>query len=266
MEHTKIKLWENGAPGFIEEYGQEEPSITPYLIDSDNQNTCIIVCPGGGYSRKAVNEGEVVAKKLNEKGISTFTLDYRVFPYKYPFVTEDLLRAIRYIRYNADKFNIDSKKIGVLGFSAGGHLASSAMNVFDYGKDGDEIDQMSSRPDFGILCYPVISFDKYVHAGSRQKLIGGLVSEKSLAVKLSLELNVKDDTPPAFIWHTMDDTCVDSRNSLELAIAMRSKNIPCELHIFQSGQHGKGLAEGYNNVWQWTDLLVEWLKLNDLII
>lgn len=258
----KIRLWENGTPGFVSEYGQDEPSISPYLLDGGNKNGCVIVCPGGAYVGKAAHECGVIAEMLNRNGVSAFTLDYRVAPYKYPFITEDVLRAIRYIRYNSGRFNIDENKIGVLGFSAGGHLASSAMNCFDYGKDGDEIDAVSSRPDFGILCYPVVSFDKYAHSGSRKNLIGELPDEKELAVKMSLELNVKSDTPPAFIWHTMDDAGVDARNSLELAMAMRTHRIPCELHIFQQGKHGLGLAEGCDNVWQWSSLLGEWLKLN----
>lgn len=262
MEQQKHKLWEYGTPGFIKEYGQEEPTVTPYLLENDKKNGCVIVCPGGAYVGKAAHECGVIAEMLNEKGVSAFTLDYRVFPYKYPFITGDVLRAVRFVRFHAERFGIDPDKIGVLGFSAGGHLASSAMNCFDYGKEGDEIDRVSARPDFGILCYPVVSFEKYAHAGSKQKLIGGLPNEKALSVRLSLELNVREDTPPAFIWHTMDDSGVDARNSLELALAYRSHNIPCEVHLFQHGKHGVGLGEGYHNVWQWVPLLGEWLKEN----
>ena len=262
MKRDKIKLWENGTPGFIKEYGQAETTVTPYLLDNGKKNGCVIVCPGGAYVGRAEHECGVVAEMLNANGVSAFTLDYRVFPYKYPFVTEDVLRAVRFVRYNADKFGIDPQKIGVLGFSAGGHLASCAMNIFDYGKDGDEIDAVSSRPDFGILCYPVVSFDAYMHSGSRKNLIGGLPNEKALAIELSLELNVKKDTPPAFIWHTMDDGGVDARNSLELALAMRSHGIPCELHVFQHGAHGLGLAPDNESVSQWSALLGQWLKLN----
>ena len=147
----KLKLWENGTPGFIAEYGQEEPSLTPYLLDNGKKNGCVIVCPGGAYVGKAAHECGVIAEMLNEKGVSAFTLDYRVAPYKYPFITGDALRAIRYLRFHADRLGIDPQKIGILGFSAGGHLASSAMNCFDYGKEGDEIDRVSARPDFGIL-------------------------------------------------------------------------------------------------------------------
>ena len=259
----KIKLWKNGTPGFDPSIEQEETTITPYLLNNGKKNGCVIVCPGGAYMKKAEHERGPIVEMLNKNGVSAFSLDYRVAPYRYPYITEDVLRAIRFVRYNAEKFNIDPNKIGVLGFSAGGHLASSAMNCFDYGKDGDEIDAVSSRPDFGILCYPVVSFDKYMHTGSRDNLIGSdNPDKKALAIKLSLELNVKDDTPPAFIWHTMDDAGVDARNSLELAIAMRTRRIPCELHIFQTGKHGLGLAEGCDNVWQWPALLGEWLKLN----
>lgn len=265
MERMTYQLWENGAPGFEESYGQAEPTVTAYLLKNGRKNGCVIVCPGGAYVGKAKHECGVVAEMLNEKGVSAFTLDYRVAPYQYPYITEDVLRAVRFVRYHAAQFGIDPEKIGVLGFSAGGHLASSAMGCFDYGKEGDEIDRVSSRPDFGILCYPVISFDKYMHAGSRQRLIGGLPNEKELAVQLSLELNVKSDTPPVFIWHTMDDSGVDARNSLELALAYRTHRIPCELHIFRHGKHGVGLGEGYHNVWQWVPLLGEWLKESGIV-
>ena len=263
MDKKIFKLWENDVPGFIPEYGQKEPSITSYLLDNGKKNGCIIVCPGGGYHGKAEHECGIIAETLNKNGMSAFTLDYRVRPYKYPYITEDVLRAIRYVRYNAEKFNVDPNKIGVLGFSAGGHLASSAMTCFDYGKERDEIDAVSSRPDFAVLCYPVISLREYTHQGTHNNLIGKLENEEELSVKLSANLQVKEDTPPAFIWHTMDDAGVDSRNSLALAFAMREHNIPCELHVFQHGSHGLGIAEGYRNVWQWVPLLTEWLRLNE---
>ncbi len=261
----KYKLWENGTPGFVSEYGQDEPSLTPYLLENGKKNTCIIVCPGGGYMYKAEHEDGVIAEMLNEKGISAFTLDYRVEPYKHPYITEDLLRAIRYVRYNAEKFSIDPEKIGVLGFSAGGHLVSSSMHLFDYGKEGDEIDAVSSRPDFAVLCYPVVTLGELTHAGSRKRLIAGLENEDELAKALSLELNVRDDTPPAFIWHTMSDAAVDARNSLHLASAMRAKSIPCEIHVFQNGSHGLGLARKYEDVKQWIPLFEMWMKINNFL-
>ena len=263
MKKETFKLWKEDVPGFVAEYGQNEPSITTYLLEGGAKNGCIIVCPGGGYHGKAEHECGVIAEMLNKNNMSAVTLDYRTRPYKYPYITEDILRAVRFVRYNAEKFNIDPNKIGVLGFSAGGHLASSAMTCFDYGKDGDEIDAVSSRPDFAVLCYPVVSLCEYTHIGSRNNLIGKLENEEELAERLSANHQIKEDTPPAFIWHTMDDAGVDARNSLALAFAMRDRNIPCELHIFQHGHHGLGLATDYKNVWQWVPLLSEWLKLND---
>ena len=225
----------------------------------------VVVIPGGAYSAVSKREGDPVAFEFLARGFHSFVLDYSVggeSGHSYPEQLFQVAAAVDYINTHAEEWNVDKNAVFVVGFSAGGHLASCAMNCFDYGKDGDEIDKTSSRPDFGVLCYPVVSFDKYMHKGSRQNLIGELESEADLAVKLSLELNVKADTPPAFIWHTMNDDGVDSRNSLELALAMRAHKIPCELHVFQSGRHGVGLAEGYKNVWQWASLLGEWLKLN----
>lgn len=263
-----IKLWENGTPGFLPEYGQPETTFTPYFLENGaKDNACVIVCPGGAYSGRAYHEGEPIARMLNEKGVSAVVLNYRVFPYKYPFITEDLLRTIRFLRHHAADYGLDPKKIGVLGFSSGGHLAASSLCCFDYGKqdDADPIEKESSRPDFAVLCYAVISFDKYMHANSRIRLIGGLPDEAQLAVRLSPKLSVREDTPPVFLWHTMDDEGVDARNSLNYALALRSHNIPCELHIFQHGHHGVGLAADYHNVWQWPELLSNWMIENGWI-
>ena len=177
-----IRLWPEGqVPYFKKEYGQDEPTLTPYLLNDGKKSGAVIVCPGGAYRVRADYEGGPVAEEINKYGVNAFVLNYRLFPYKYPAITEDVLRAIRYVRYHADVLGIDPEKIAVLGFSAGGHLATSAMCMFDYGReDGDEIDRISSRPDGVILCYGVISLQKYTHQGSRQVLIGGLEYEAEL--------------------------------------------------------------------------------------
>ncbi len=260
----KIKLWENGTPYYNSEYGHPETTVTWYPAEGNEPKGCIIVCPGGGYSGRAPYEGDGYAEFLNEKGYHAFVLNYRVKPYQYPAEFEDVLRSIRFARYNAEKFGIDSNKIAIMGSSAGGHLAVLASEHFDYGKeDGDEIDRVSSRPDLSILCYPVVSLvEPYSHFGSRDNLLGNPCDEE-LAVKLSGEKSVRDDTPPTFIWHTFDDTCVPIENSLYYACALREKKIPAELHVFPSGNHGLGLAKNNPHVAQWKELLINWLKLND---
>ncbi len=253
------KLWENGTPYYNPEFGQEEPTLTPYL-KGDKKRGCVIVCPGGGYSGRAPHEGEPISRMINEAGIHSFVLNYRVAPYKYPAILEDVMRAVRYVRYHAGEFNIDPNKIGVLGFSAGGHLTTMAIEQFDYGKDGDLIDAVSSRPDAGILCYPVVSLLRYGHGGSCTNLLGDKPDE-ALVKKLSGELSVREDMPPVFMWHTMEDAGVHVRNCLDLCAALKEKNIPAELHIFPYGVHGLGLAQSNKNAAQWADLVKNWLLM-----
>lgn len=262
-----IKLWKN-TPYYDPAFGQEETTITPYLVKDGNKDKgLIIVCPGGGYSMRAFYEGEPVAKMLNEAGISAVVLNYRVAPYKHPAMLTDANRAVKYVRYHADEWEIDPEKIGILGFSAGGHLAVSACEHYDYGvEDGDEIDRMSSRPNAGIFCYPVATFiPEYTHKGTLHNLLGK-EPDPDLQKKLSGENSVPDDCPPIFMWHTAEDSGVSVNNSLELGKALRAKHIPFELHVFPYGCHGLGLAtEGQNcnpHVAQWASLLVNWLKLH----
>jgi Esterase/lipase len=257
-----IKLWENGTPYYNEEYGQPETTITPYLLDKSEKHGCVIVCPGGGYVMRADHEGAPIAEMLNEAGISAVVLNYRVAPYKDPAMLCDVKRAVKYVRYNAEKWNIDPEKIGVLGFSAGGHLTVTAIEHYDYGcDDGDEIDKMSSRPNAGILCYPVVSFvNRSAHVGSGKNLLGENATEEMLR-KYSGELNVRDDSPPVFMWHTGADGGVPVANCLDMATALQEKNIPFELHVFPYGVHGLGLAPDDPHVAQWAKLLVNWLKL-----
>lgn len=256
------KLWENGAPFFNPEFNQPEPTLTPYLCEGDETRGCVIVAPGGGYTFRAPHEGEPISRMINEIGVHSFVLNYRYAPYHHPVELEDITRAVRWVRFHASELHIDPEKIGVLGFSAGGHLCVTAIEHFDYGKEGDEIDAVSSRPNAGILCYPVVSLRKYTHGGSRDNLLGQN-ADPALIDSLSGELSVRDDTPPVFIWHTFEDGAVHIRNSLDLCAALKEKNIPTEMHIFPYGNHGLGLAQSMPNVAQWSKLLQNWLLLNN---
>lgn len=262
-----IKLWDKETPYYNAEYGQEETTITPYLVkDGRKDKGIVIICPGGAYSGRAYHEGEPVARMLNDAGISAAVLNYRVAPYRHPAMLTDANRAVKFARYNAESWEIDPEKIGILGFSAGGHLAVSACEHYDYGNDnGDEIDKMSSRPNAGIFCYPVATFiDEYTHRGTLENLLGK-APDPILREQLTGEKNVPDDCPPIFMWHTAEDSAVSVNNSLEMAKSLRKKEIPFELHVFPYGFHGLGLADddARNNphAAQWANLLINWLKL-----
>jgi acetyl esterase/lipase len=248
------------------------PDITVYLptkIFATGQ--AVVICPGGGYVRLAYDkEGLDIAKWLNSKGIAAIVLKYRlpissnnIVGYKSPLL--DVKRAMRIVRYYASNWNIEKNKIGVMGFSAGGHLASTLGTHFDYGNPNaiDEIDRMSSRPDFMILCYPVITFTKpFMHRGSRDALLGKN-PDSSLVNLYSNELQIKEDTPPTFIVHADDDGTVPVENSLVFYEALRQKKIPAEIHIYPEGGHGFGLALGRGHLESWTDRCIDWLRWLD---
>ncbi len=262
-----IPLWERDIPGYDSSINNGEiPSLTPYILENDRVNSAIIVCPGGGYVRRAEHEGEPVALWLNSIGISSFVLNYRVAPYRYPYPLLDVKRAIRLVRFNANKFHINPNRVGILGFSAGGHLACMSAVLFDNGDpdSSDPIDKVSSRPDALILCYPVISFLRFYHKGSMTSLLGENPLE-DLREFLSCENRVTKDTPPTFIWHTTDDSGVPVENSLLFVQALRRFGIPFELHIFQSGRHGLGLAKDNPYISKWTKLCEGWLRENGFI-
>lgn len=263
MERQQFKLWKDGAPYYNGEYGQPEPSLTWYPAKDTKSRLCVIVFPGGGYAvRSEPSEGKDICDMLNADGFHAFVLNYRVAPYKHPAELSDALRAVRYVRFNADKFGVDKDKICVLGFSAGGHLAISCSEQFDYGRsDGDEIDKVSSRPDGAVFCYAVNTLvGEYAHVGSRENLLGREEGEGETAYKLSGQIAVREDMPQAFIWHTFEDTVVPVQNSLMLADAMRKKNVPFELHVFPEGPHGLGLIKSYPHTAQWAKLLCDWLR------
>lgn len=258
MDHL---LWKGEVPFSKLEGNDFSPSITPYPADRQDQHGAVIICPGGGYQHRANHEGEPIARWLNSLGISAYVLNYRVAPFKHPAPLVDVQRAIRYVRSNAEDWNLDKHKIGLLGFSAGGHLASTAATYHDMGDldSNDKIECECSRPDFSILCYPVISFVRHYHEGSILNLLGENSSEQ-LRVSLSSEHHVSTTTPATFLWHTADDASVPVENSLLYAQALSKHDVPYEMHIFPKGRHGLGLAEDDPVVSQWTILCENWLR------
>ncbi|WP_077622585.1 alpha/beta hydrolase [Sediminibacillus massiliensis] len=252
-------LWPEGAPFHLADQDYS-PSLVSYLVDRQEKHGAIIICPGGGYQHRAPHEGEPVAKWLNGLGISAFVLNYRVSPFRHPAPLADAQRAIRYVRSNADEWNIDRNRVGILGFSAGGHLASTASTHFEQGcyEAVDKIDSENCRPDITVLCYPVISFTQHFHEGSSNNLLGENAPEQ-LRSSLSNEYNVSSDVPPAFLWHTADDEAVPVENSMLYAQALSKHGIPFEMHIFPHGRHGLGLAENEPEVRKWSELCGSWL-------
>lgn len=262
-------LWENGAPMFDASIGLPEPSVDAYILPGEKKRGAVIVCPGGGYNHlEDVREGGPICEFFNSLGMNAFTLYYRVAPYHHPVELWDIQRAVRYIRKNADAFNVDPDKIGVLGFSAGGHLAVMSMEHFDYGlKDGDDIDRVSCRPDFAVLCYAACTLGlPYSHRGSARYLFGNDIFEDDFG-RLRIysgDVSVPHDCPPAFIWHTCEDKAVPVMNAVKMAQALSDKKIPYELHIFPDGHHGIDLAKNFEGgAKRWTDLVAAWLKDNN---
>jgi acetyl esterase/lipase len=264
-------LWPGGAPGAKGEADNDKPRLTPYLTTSDKSvGAAVIVCPGGGYGHLAMDhEGSQVAEWLNSLGANAFVLDYRHHGkgYDYPAPLQDAQRAIRTVRANAEKWKIDPAKIGIMGFSAGGHLASTAGTHFDAGneKSDDAIERASSRPDFMILCYPVVSMtSQYTHQGSKKNLIGDH-PDPELAKSMSNETQVTAQTPPTFLFHTNADTGVPAENSVMFYLALRQAKVPAEIHIYQNGGHGLGLATNDPVLTTWKERLADWLKTRKLI-
>ena len=265
-----IPLWSGAAPGALGSDTSDVPTITVYLPRTVPANTpAIIVCPGGSYVRLASNhEGRQVANYLNSLGIVAFVLRYRLGPkYHHPIELGDAQRAIRMLRSHAGEWHLDSARIGIMGFSAGGHLAMSASTHFDAGKRDapDVIDRASSRPDVAILGYPVISLtESWTHAGSKTALLGER-ADVQLAASLSGEKSVTKDTPPTFLFQTNEDTTVPAENSVQYYLALRRAGVPAELHVFERGPHGVGLANSDPALAEWSKLLANWLRVRGVI-
>jgi acetyl esterase/lipase len=245
-----IPLWPHGAPGARgTDPDKDVPTLTIWLPPPDKATgSAIVVCPGGGYGVLAVDhEGKQVAEWLNQLGIAAFVLRYRLGPrYHHPAMLQDAGRAIRTVRARASEWGLDPKRIAILGFSAGGHLASTAGTHFDAGKpDADDpIERVSSRPDRMILVYAVIALaTPYGHSGSLKNLLGDKPTQE-LIESLSNERQVTKDTPPTFLAQTNADTAVPAENSLLFTLALRKAGVPVELHLFERGPHGLGLGGG----------------------
>lgn len=259
-----IRLWNGDAPGAKGTDPADIPTLTVFRPESPVANgAAVIVCPGGGYSGLAAHEGKPIAQWLNTLGVASFVLKYRLGPkYHHPAMLQDVSRAVRMVRSAAPKWHLDPSRIGVIGFSAGGHLVSTAVTHFDAGDADaqDAIDRVSSRPDFGILIYPVITLSgPYAHAGSRRNLLGDHPSDE-LVDSLSSEKQVRDDTPPCFLVHTSTDKVVPFQNSLMFTEALRQHHVPVELHVFDHGAHGFGLGGKDPVLNQWPGLCAKWME------
>jgi acetyl esterase/lipase len=257
-----IALWEKKIPGYNPALSKEKPALTPFLpLKRKAPSAAIIVCPGGAYERRAEHEGTPVAEWLSKLGIAVFLLDYRVAPYRHPWPLCDAQRAIRLIRHRAAEWQIDPSRIGILGFSAGGHLAATAATASEIVnlQADDPIDQERSHPDALILGYPVISLLKMTHPGSLHNLLGE-TPDPELTHKLSAHLQVTSTAPPTFLWHTAADAGVPVENSLWFAEALSKNKVPFEMHIFQKGRHGLGIKDEVPEVLAWKDLCATWLR------
>jgi len=260
-------LWPNGAPGALGNEESDRPSLTIQLPPSNGAHSGVVVCPGGGYGMLAVDhEGRQIAEWLNARGVAAFVLRYRLGPrYHHPIELGDAQRALRFVRFHAADYGIASDKIGIWGFSAGGHLASTTGTHFDAGnaEAADPIDRLSSRPDFMILAYPVISFTTpYTHRGSLRNLLGDNPDPK-LVASLSNETQVTAQTPPAFLFHTSTDSGVPAENSVLFYLALRKAGVPAEMHIYERGEHGVGLAASDPILSTWPKRLEDWMKVHE---
>lgn len=257
-------LWPDGAPGAAGTDAADIPTLAAFIPASNPTHTAVVIAPGGGYRALAITyEGWDAARWLNAHGIAAFVLKYRLGPkYHHPVELGDAQRALRTVRANAAQYGIAPDHIGIWGFSAGGHLAATAGTHFDAGKPDatDPIERQSSRPDFLILAYPVITLEApYVHAGSRDNLLGKDAPESQIE-ELSAELHVTESTPPAFLFATTDDGTVPVMNSVMFYAALVKAKVPAELHLFQHGRHGAGLAPANPQLSVWPDLLIKWMR------
>jgi len=267
-----FRLWEMKPPGALgDDPLRDIPFLTAYWPGADRRSgASIIVCPGGGYGGLMDYEGRDYALWLNDRGITAFVLNYRLAThgYRHPVITNDLVRAVRFVRAHALKWGLEPSRIGVIGSSAGGHLAAMSLVHFDAGLENadDPVERVSSRPDFGILCYAVLSMGSAIgHDGSKKNLLGPDPKPEDIDY-LSAELQVKKETPPCFIFHTQADEIVKVDNALHFAAALIAQEVPVSLHIYPTGLHGVALGfNGYETgdkrpLHPWTLELDGWLR------
>jgi acetyl esterase/lipase len=259
-----LLLWPDGAPGAVGATPEDKPKITIYRPPSEKRNgAAAVVCPGGSYARLASDhEGRQVAEWLNGFGVSAFVLQYRVGPrYRHPAPLLDVQRALRLLRSRSEEWGIDRQRVGLVGFSAGGHLASTLGTRFDDGRkdSSDPVEREGCRPAFLVLGYPVITMTgAHVHESSRRNLLGD-APDPALLEELSTEKHVTAETPPTFLFHTAEDPGVPVENSLAFFSALRARGVAAELHVFQKGKHGVGLAAGDETLAVWPSLCRAWL-------
>jgi acetyl esterase/lipase len=271
---SALPLWATPAPGALGENPERDiPTLTPYWPEEGKASgAAVVICPGGGYGALAPHEGRDYALWLAERGVTGFVLKYRLgsHGYRHPAMWQDASRALRLVRHNAAAWGLDPQRIGIMGSSAGGHLASTALTHFQAGDPAaaDPVEHHSSRPDLGILCYPVISLEgPYHHGGSRRNLLGEN-PEPALLAKLSSEKQVSAQTPPCFLWHTVEDKGVPFQNSRLFADALHANGVAFELVLTEKGGHGLGLGvKGYqpgvtapSALLAWTHNLEAWLR------
>jgi len=262
----EILLWPAGAPGAKGDKPNDKPRVIVYHAPAKNRSgAAVVICPGGGYGHLAMgHEGHEVARWLNSVGVTGVILDYRHRGkgYGHPAPLLDAQRAVRLVRSRAKEWKLEADRIGIMGFSAGGHLASSVSTHFDKGDEQakDPIDRHSSRPDFAILCYPVIAFNEpFTHYGSQRNLLGKDADLK-LVEKMSSEKQVTKETPPTFLFHTDEDRAVPPENSVVYYLALRKAKVPAEMHIYRPGRHGLGLATKHELLQSWPSLCEKWLR------
>ncbi|MBO57219.1 MAG: endo-1,4-beta-xylanase, partial [Verrucomicrobiales bacterium] len=258
-----------GAKG---DSARDIPTLTPFPAPAgNNSGSAIVICPGGSYGTLAPHEGQTYAQFLQKHSVNGFVLKYRLGSagYRHPIMLGDAARALRTVRANAKQWKIDPDKIGIMGSSAGGHLASTLLTHFDAGNPqaSDPIDRISSRPSLGVLCYPVITLGEFTHRGSKRNLLGDKPPAE-LVELLSNEKQVTGNTPPTFLWHTVQDKAVPVENSLQFATALRKAGVPFALHVYQKGRHGIGLADKppFKNIHPWGKDLVFWLEAQGFIV
>ena len=270
QEPQTIPLWPAGAPGALGNAAEDIPTLTIYMpSNTTGPMTAVIVAPGGSYRALSLNkEGRAPANYLNALGIAAFVLKYRLGPkYRHPIEIGDMQRAIRTVRARASEWHLDPARIGVMGFSAGGHLASTASTHFDRGhaSAADPIERAGSRPDFAILAYPVITLtEPWTHQGSKTNLLGEK-PDPAVARHLSTETQVNAETPPTFLFHTNADTVVPAENAVAYYLALRKAGVPAEMHIFKDGPHGTGLGMQDPALAEWPRLLANWLKASGFL-
>lgn len=272
--NSSAPLWPNGAPGALGDEPKDQPQLIHYIPattpDARQKRPVIVILPGGGYGGLAIDhEGHEIATWCNSVGIAAVIVDYRHRGkgYGHPAPLDDAQRAIRTVRARADQWGLDPEKVGVLGFSAGGHLASTTGVHFEEGNPNaaDEVQRQSSRPDFLVLCYPVIAFgEEYTHQGSQRNLLGANASDE-LIRQFSSEKQVTSQTPPTFLWHTTEDQAVPPENSVQFYLALRRAGVPATLHIFETGRHGLGLAIDHPSASHWPALCAAWLKEREIL-